>query len=117
MNWEEKRKYKRVYIKFPVQCKGRNYWQYVEARDISVGGMFVATEQVEAVNTKLEVMFDLSGDEKKYIRADAVVSWVRSEPAKDETGNLQPSGMGIQFTGILPLSAREYIEQLSQKKI
>jgi Tfp pilus assembly protein PilZ len=115
MQWQEKRRYKRAYIRIPVQCRGKNFWQYVEARDISAGGMFVATEQVEPLQTKLEVMFEFAGEEKKFVRAEAVVVWTRPKPASDEKGNLLPAGMGLKFTDLLPLTAKEYIDSLVRK--
>lgn len=115
MQWEEKRQHKRAYMRIPVQCRGKNFWQYVEARDISAGGMFVATEQIEPVSTKLEVMFELNAEEKKFVRSEAVVVWIRTKTVKDENGNLQPAGMGLKFDNIVPITAKEYIDQLVNK--
>jgi c-di-GMP-binding flagellar brake protein YcgR len=112
MGKQERRKFKRAYIKIPVECRSKNFWQYVEARDISAGGMFVATEQLEPIKTKLELMFELAEEEKKYFRAEALVVWTRQEPVADKNGNLQPVGMGLMFTDLIPITAKEYIDRL-----
>jgi c-di-GMP-binding flagellar brake protein YcgR len=115
MHWEEKRQHKRAYMRIPVQCRGKNFWQYVEARDISAGGMFVATEQIEPVATKLEVMFELNAEKKEFVRAEAAVVWTRPKTVKDEKTNIQPAGMGLKFNNIVPITAKEYIDQLVKK--
>ena len=113
MDGAEKRKYKRAYVKLTVECRGKNFWQMVEAQDISAGGMFVATEKVEPPQTKLEVMFELGKeDKKKTIRAEAVVAWNRPQAAKDEKGEIRLAGMGIMFTKVTPLASKNIIEDI-----
>lgn len=115
MSWDEKRQYKRAYVKIPVECRGGRFWQYVKTKDISAGGMFIATDKIEPLQTKVEIMFEIGEGEKKFIHADAVVTWVRLEPIKDETGQVQPIGMGIMFTKITPIAAKDYIDEIIKK--
>jgi Tfp pilus assembly protein PilZ len=116
MEWQEKRKYKRAYIKLPVECRGKTYWQYIEARDISAGGMFVVTDKVEPPSTKVEIMFELGEEkDKRFILAEGVVAWNRPNPIMDETGKVQSAGMGIMFTKLTPLPAKQFIEQLVKR--
>lgn len=116
MEWEEKRRHKRTYIKLPVECRGKSYWQYIEARDISAGGMFVVTDKVEPPRTKVEIMFELGEEkDKRFILAEGAVAWNRPNPIMDETGKVQSAGMGIMFTKLTPLSAREFIDQLVKR--
>ena len=116
MEWQEKRKHKRTYIKLPVECRGKSYWQYIEARDISAGGMFVVTDKVEPPRTKVEIMFELGEEkDKRFILAEGVVAWNRPNPIMDVTGKVQSAGMGIMFTKLTPLSAKEFIEQLVKR--
>lgn len=111
--WDEKRRHKRAYLKLPVEYRGKNVWQMVEARDISVGGMFIATEKIEPPQTKIEVLFELGKDKKKTIRAEGVVAWTRPQSVKDEKGEiLQPAGMGIKFTQITPLASKTFIDDI-----
>lgn len=110
---EDRRQNKRAYIKLKVECRGKNYWQYVETMDVSAGGMFVSTEHLEPPETKLEVMFEFGGQAKKPIRADAVVAWVREKTITDENNNVvKPAGMGLKFIKFTPLTAKDYIDQL-----
>lgn len=114
---DERRKNKRAYIRIPIECRGKNYWQCIHSVDISSGGMFVEAEKVEPADTKIEIMFEVGekDGEKKFVRADAVVMWSRANPIKDGQGNIQPAGMGIQFTKVNPMSAKDFIEQLVRK--
>ena len=113
MNWEEKRKQKRALIRLKAEYRGKNLWQMVEARDISAGGMFIATDKVEPAQTKVELLFELGKDEhKKNIRAEGVVAWNRLKPLKDEKGELQPAGMGIMFTKITPSVSKNTIDEI-----
>jgi len=112
MSWEEKRKFKRVYTKFPVEYRSSSFWQYVEARDVSAGGLFLVTDNVEPPKTKIEVMFEFGQDNKKFIHAEGVVAWSRPKPGKDESGEMQPAGMGIMFTKITPMAAKDFIDQM-----
>ncbi|TAN62291.1 hypothetical protein EPN16_01820 [bacterium] len=113
INWDEKRKYKRAFIKLAVEYRGKNFWQMVEANDISAGGMFVATDKVEPAQTKIEVIFELGKEPyKKTIRAEGVVAWSRAQAAKDEKGEAVPAGMGIMFTKTFPFVSKEIFENL-----
>lgn len=113
MSWEEKRKHKRAFIKLLVEYRGKSFWQMVEARDISAGGMFIVTEKVEPPQTKIEVIFELGKENnKKTIRAEGVVAWSRAQAIKDEKGEVAPAGMGIMFTKIFPFVSKEAIDNL-----
>lgn len=113
MGWAEKREYKRAYFRLAVEVKSASSWQYVEAGDLSAGGMFVITDKVEPVQTKVEVMFDFGKEGKKrIICAEGIVMWSRAKPGLDEEGNVVPAGMGIKFIKFLPAISREDIDKL-----
>lgn len=113
INWEEKRQHKRAFIKLAVEYRGKNFWQMVEAKDVSAGGMFVATDKVEPAKTKIEVIFELGREpNKKTIRAEGVVAWSRAQAAKDDKGEAAPAGMGIMFTKIFPFVSKEVFDNL-----
>jgi len=116
MGYEEKRQYLRAVIKLKVECRGKSFWQYVETRDISAGGMFVVTDKVEPAKTKIEVMFEFEEDEKKFIHAEGEVAWSRGKPFKNAAGETIPAGMGIMFTKVTPSSGKNYIDQLVRRK-
>lgn len=114
MGWEEKRKYKRIDVRLTVEYRSQNLWHMIEARDISVGGMFLVTDKIEPPQTKIEVMFEFGEEQKKLIPAEGIVRWCRPKPAKDETGEMQPAGIGIEFTK-LPLAAKDFIDKRVKK--
>ncbi len=117
MGWEEKRQFKRAYIKVTVEYRGKNFWQMVEAKDISAGGIFVATDTVEPPDTAVEIMFEF-GDEKgqkQFMHAEGTVAWSRPKETHDAEGNVLPAGMGIRFTKINPLSAKDFIDEIVKK--
>jgi Tfp pilus assembly protein PilZ len=108
---EDRRKYKRAFIKIQVECRGSKFWQYVETKDLSAGGMFLATDKVEEVQAKLEIIFEFEkGSEKKFICAEGVVVWSRPQALGDGQGNTLPAGMGIMFTKLNPSTAKGYLE-------
>ena len=117
MGFEEKRQHRRAYIRLSVEYRGKSSWQMIEARDISVGGMFIVTEAVEPPNTEVEVMFEFGEGEKnkKFVQAKGVVAWNRKKEIRDEDGNVQPAGMGIKFTKLSPLSAKDFINEAVKK--
>jgi hypothetical protein len=113
INWGEKRRQKRAFIRLKAEYRGKNLWQMAEAQDISAGGMFIATDKVEPPQTKVELLFELGKDEhKRNIRAEGVVAWNRREAIKDEKGEPLPAGMGIMFTKITPSVSKNDIDEI-----
>lgn len=117
MGWEERRQYRRAFIKFMVEYRGKSSWQMIEARDISAGGMFIVTDTVEPPNSEVEIMFELEMDDKrrKFVHAKGLVAWNRSKGAHDSQGTAQPAGMGIKFVKLSPLSAKDFINEIVTK--
>jgi c-di-GMP-binding flagellar brake protein YcgR len=114
MGWEEKRQYKRAYIRLSVEVRSKSCWQYVEAADISAGGMFVITEKTEPVQTRVEALFDFGTEGKKrFIYAEGMVVWVRGTPETDKEAKTLPAGMGVKFTKFVPLTAKEFIDRIA----
>ena len=117
MGWEEKRQYKRTYIKVEVEYRGKSSWQMIEARDISAGGMFVVTDTIESPNTEVEIMFEFGTPEqhRKFVHAKGIVAWNRPKGSRDTEGNVQLAGMGIKFIKLSPLSAKEFINEVVKR--
>lgn len=117
MGWEEKRQYKRAYIKVVVEYRGKSSWQMIEARDISAGGMFVVTDTIEPPNTEVEIMFEFgtSDKRKQFVYAKGIVAWNRPKEIPGTEGEAQPAGMGIKFTKLSPLSAKDFINEVVRK--
>ena len=74
--------------------------------DISEGGLFVATFNVQPLGSQVEVAFALPTGE--HIMARGSVKWVRD--SREMAGSETPPGMGIQFER-LPDEAREAVHR------
>lgn len=117
INWEERRKQKRAFIKLSVEYRSKNFWQMIEALDVSTGGMFLATDKIEPPQTKIEIMFEIGKEpHKKIVHAEGVVTWTRPKAVKDEKGKIQPSGMGVMFTKMTPSAAKLSIENMIKQE-
>lgn len=117
INWEERRKQKRAFIKLSVEYRSKNFWQMIEALDVSTGGMFLATDKIEPPQTKIEIMFEIGKEpHKKIVHAEGVVTWSRLKAVKDEKGNIQPAGMGVMFTKMTPSAAKLSIENMIKQE-
>lgn len=64
-------------------------------RNVSVGGMFVASDAAPAVGTVVRFELDLAVL-KGLLRGTGEVAWVRSEPA----GKDAPAGFGVRFVDL-----------------
>lgn len=74
------------------------------SRNVNEGGMFVATDNPPAIDTRVSLKFQLPG-RAEPIRASGRVAWI--QPAQDD----EPAGMGIEFEE-LDGKAREHIDRL-----
>jgi uncharacterized protein (TIGR02266 family) len=77
------------------------------ARNISEGGLFIATETTLPVSTVISLQFRLPASQEPIVVSGRVVWTVNG-------GTEQPSGMGIEFEN-LDDSARRRIRQLMRK--
>jgi type IV pilus assembly protein PilZ len=77
------------------------------ARNISEGGLFIATESALPVSTVISLEFRLPGNQEPIVVNGRVVWTVNGGPE-------QPSGMGIEFEN-LDDSALRRIRQLMRK--
>ena len=77
------------------------------ARNISEGGLFIATETTLPVSTVISLQFRLPASQEPVVVGGRVVWTVNGGPE-------QPSGMGIEFEN-LDDSARRRIRQLMRK--
>ena len=76
--------------------------------DISEGGLFIATVNVQPLGSPVEVAFALPTGES--VMARGLVKWVR-----EATGDHQQPGMGIQFEG-LPEDARDAVHRFIEQR-
>ena len=64
------------------------------AKNISLGGMFIATSEPAEVGTRFRFHLDIAG-EVRFISGQAEVRWRRTQAA-----NGVPAGMGVEFTDL-----------------
>ncbi len=110
---EERRKSPRILIKFLVECRGKTVWQNVQSFNLCKGGMFIATEKLEAPGTAIEIIFDLKD---RKIQAQSIVRWNRNKMANSEEEGALPVGMGIEFLRIFPADAEDFLKELIKKE-
>jgi len=81
---DEKRRHPRVVINLPVSCDVAGGQQFqANARDVSVGGMFVEASVAPAFGAQITIVGDFPG--RPGMRIPAIVRWVTSD------------GFGVQF--------------------
>ncbi len=90
---------RRRYLRKPLSLKVTNqqsgFFTYYVSIDISAGGMFLRAEEPLPVGTRLDLEFNLPGDDIAVRTAAEVVRIVA--PSLDLE---RPSGMGIRFLDI-----------------
>ncbi|TBR17539.1 PilZ domain-containing protein [bacterium] len=111
MAWEEKRKHKRVKFDRSVEYHGERVWDMPKGNNISSGGMFIATNNIEAPNTKVNILFEFGGKKKNSIYIEGRVAWIKPKDSLDESGHASPKGMGIEFIQVHPLSVGKSIDE------
>ncbi len=111
MTSEEKRKYKRVKLNQRVEYQGERVLDMPHGENISLGGMFIATNNIEAPNTKVNILFEFGGKKKNSIQIEGRVAWIQPKDSTDASGHSSPKGMGIEFIQVHPLSASKSINE------
>jgi uncharacterized protein (TIGR02266 family) len=101
----ERRASPRVDLEVEVGLEGENNFYQGFSEDVSDGGLFVATYQLEPVGTVLELEFTLPTGH--IVRTAAEVRWLRD--LRDASDGVSP-GMGLRFRELLPEDARAIAE-------
>lgn len=92
-----RRRHERLAANIDVDLNSEHNFYTGLSRNISEGGLFVATSAVLPRGTEIEVAFTLSPDPEP-IKVKGRVRWIRDYDAFSE----MPPGMGIEFVGISP---------------
>ncbi len=80
-----------------LSAAGEDAEVVAQTRDLATGGMFVAVPEPRPVGTAMGFRVELgTGDAPDVVEGEAVVVWLREEPA----GPDQPAGMGMRFTRV-----------------
>lgn len=101
---EERRRYARCTLEVGMGVYSDSNFYAGFSRDVSEGGIFVATYDLLPIGTSVEVEFSLPGGHD--IRCGGEVRWVK-DPVDNE--RVKP-GMGIQFTDL----AEEALEAIKE---
>lgn len=82
---DEKRRHHRVPLEATVTCRATDAEGFeCQARDISIGGMYLQCAELPALGRKLELSFQLPGNQA-VLKLPAVVRWFAGD------------GFGVQF--------------------
>jgi uncharacterized protein (TIGR02266 family) len=88
----ERRQHRRVALETGVGFASDNNFYTGFMEDISEGGLFLATYELQPIGTVIDLTFTLPNDQ--VVEVVGEVRWVRDP--RDEDPNAPP-GMGIQF--------------------
>ena len=91
----ERRRSRRLDLAVDVGFETANNFYQGFSEDLSDGGLFVATYQLEPVGTIIEIEFTLPNGH--IVRARGEVRWLRD--LRNDSADVQP-GMGLRFVGL-----------------
>lgn len=96
-NPEDRRSSERVPIEAEVELQFDSVGEFVEkySENLSLGGMFVKTEEPQPQGTPVRFVLHLGGYE---LRGSGEVAWVRTAAGQTE----ESTGMGIRFHDLDP---------------
>ncbi len=106
---ENRRKFARIFLdsKVKVVFRETEHRNQILLDNISEGGLFLASDQLKPVGTKLHFEFRVQ-DGGDTISGFGIVRWIESDPTRRK-------GMGIQFVEINP-EGKKIIAELFRKK-
>ena len=109
MTHDNRRKFARIYLdsKVKVVFRGTEQRNQLLSQNISEGGLFLASDQLKPIGTKLHFEFRVQ-DGGETISGFGIVRWIESDPEKRK-------GMGIQFVEINP-EGKKILSDLFKKK-
>jgi uncharacterized protein (TIGR02266 family) len=107
---DDRRRHPRVELESEVTFESDNNFYTGFAEDISEGGLFVATYQLQARGTDVEIRFTLP--DGHVVHTVGVVRWLR-DPL--DANRDAPPGMGVQFEHLLE-EDRRAIQQFIQAR-
>lgn len=93
----DRRSVGRVPVEAEVRLRFEDLREFVRecSGNLSLGGMFVSSDQPRPVGTRLRFDFRLT-DDTPIVQGEGEVAWVRASSPDPQ----RPSGMGIRFTEV-----------------
>ncbi|NOZ87071.1 MAG: Hsp70 family protein [Deltaproteobacteria bacterium] len=109
----EKRRFARIPLKRKIKIIAESYEEALEAmsKNISEGGLFIVSEKLPEMGTKLEVEFSLQ-DGERILTARSEVVWLKKK--EDIASPDESTGFGLKFIELTP-GDREEIKALVEK--
>jgi uncharacterized protein (TIGR02266 family) len=104
----ERREFLRLPTHIRIEFGKRAKHQFATVRDVSQGGLFIATRRPLELGSEVQLMLELDFADTP-LEVSGTVAWVRAEPRGDE-----PAGMGISFSKPDP-EVRQAISRIVQK--
>lgn len=86
--FNDRRKHKRFSVIIPLNVNGEKFLQFRKSSNLSLGGIFIATNLLEKVGTEIKVDFLFEEDWEK-IKVVGMVRWLSEDK--------NHPGMGIEF--------------------
>jgi uncharacterized protein (TIGR02266 family) len=119
----ERRAKPRYTVHFSVTLAGDNNFYLGISENLSEGGLFVRTQKVLSIGTRIEMDFVLPTS-AKHLSVTGVVRWVRSPDAVREEYNNYGSvedanskpGLGLQFEELSPEVSHEIAKFIRYRK-
>ncbi len=112
----EKRQHHRLPIQLNAEVRGKTVFQSAKCYNLSQGGMFLATEKIENPGSKLEITFEIEGERRRVIQAEAIVRWTRTTSGACDDGSFLPPGMGVQFVKVFPSNGIKLLERMIEER-
>lgn len=109
----ERRQARRLDIQAEIGIESDSNFFMGLTEDISTGGIFIATYDVRAIGSPINVNFTLP--DGYLVSAEGVVRWVREYHGGDSDTENMP-GMGVQFTGLSELDQRAIAAFVRQRQ-
>ena len=105
--------YRRVPFATAVRLQFDRFRGFVEeySANLSLGGMFIRTDEPAPVGTEMPIEFRL-GHDYELIKGRGRVVWARRQAVDDE----HPAGMGLRFLELTP-GSRELIFKLVERRV
>jgi uncharacterized protein (TIGR02266 family) len=107
----DRRTNRRIELEVEIGMESDHNFYTGLTRDISSGGIFVATGVTYEVGDKMSIRFSLPG-RNEPIAVEAQVAWVR-DPRTVRTDG--PEGMGLKFINLTPEARAAIAEFLDQR--
>jgi len=108
---DDRRANRRIELEVEISLESDHNFYTGLTRDISSGGIFVATGVTYDVGSRVAISFTLPGRDEA-ISAEAQVRWVRDPRTMRTDG---PEGMGLKFVNLSPEARAAITEFLDQR--